>query len=74
MARKHRNRACVRSEALVDLLTNRVLATYRVTRGGRVEVRGGKGLTGAERERAAAWLEDVLPELSHDSRYALLFG
>lgn len=31
-------------------------------------------LTGAEKEEAADWLKEHLPRLSHDQRFALLFG
>lgn len=64
----------VESRALTCDATGKVLATWTVYRDGRLELRAGKGLTGAEKERCAAWLEDVLPDKSHDQRFAMLFG
>lgn len=73
-ANTFRNRQTVDSRGLVDDATGRLIARVDWLRGGEVRLYTGRGLTPAERERAADWLGDVLLGLTHDERYDLLFG
>lgn len=70
---KRPGRQVVDSKGLVNE-RNELIARIDWLRNGDAKFYTRVGLTAAERERAAHWLGEFMPETSHDERYEMLFG